>query len=751
MARHAGAGVNPVATTSNAFDGLGRIAGITHAPAAAPAIAYGYGYDAGNRVVSLVTPEGTSGFTLDATDQLLSASLTGESYGYDATGNRIGGGVVTAAGNRLVSDGGYRFSFDAEGNRTAKFVDQDANGVLSAGDTDVTVYGWDQRNRLVAVSHVAGWGSTQAGVVAGFSASGAGLPGSDLELRYSYDYADRRIRRSIDADGLAGAGQESVSFAAYAGGDRTLEIDRGGVLFRDSGGRVTAFVGGVVQRNFYGPGEDEILAVDRVAGATTTTTFWTLADRQGTVRDIVSGGGGTRGQVVEHRQYDSFGRMVRRTVSPVAGAATTTGVGVEFGYAGRPLEERTGLSDNRARWYEPATGRFVNEDPSGFKGGDANLFRYVGNDPLGRIDPSGLAAKWASGAGRGGVPAAGWAGLGMSGAGLGAGVGGASGTFTGRPTLESMFADMYSSSQARAGAAVQSRPAGGQMGGAGLTLSGITPWQSSSRMPVTTPTYSLAGAAAPASRPTSSGMALSGAKPFSSLVTSGRSAPAAWTPRPAVESSRWTSMDRIAKMAADAAYKVQDGGLLKEYLPEYDPSGKTGRFGQNGFSATLSRASDYDPAASANTYLLAFRGTRSLFDKNDWWTNIAQSVTQTSQFEQSRDAIRLVKQRLPPGAKLIASGHSKAGAQAVAASFATGVPAIVFNPSSLSDHYQQGSPGYIRTHITFGDPLSILRTLQNMFEIADLPGMRDFRSPSGEVFVHLPRSINTHSTNSMPR
>jgi len=60
------------------------------------------------------------------------------------------------------------------------------------------------------------------------------------------------------------------------------------------------------------------------------------------------------------------------------------------------LEARTGLSDNRARWYEPGTGKFINEDPSGFRGGDANLFRYVGNDPLNQVDPSGLAAKWAS-------------------------------------------------------------------------------------------------------------------------------------------------------------------------------------------------------------------------------------------------------------------------------------------------------------------------------------------------------------------
>ena len=52
-------------------------------------------------------------------------------------------------------------------------------------------------------------------------------------------------------------------------------------------------------------------------------------------------------------------------------------MGVAFGYTGRPIEEKTGLSDYRARWYDANTGRFINEDPSGFKGGDTNLFRGV--------------------------------------------------------------------------------------------------------------------------------------------------------------------------------------------------------------------------------------------------------------------------------------------------------------------------------------------------------------------------------------
>ncbi len=404
VTRFAGAGVNPIGTSTAAYDALGRLTGITHAPTASPAISYGYAYDAASRITSLTTPEGTSSFTLDATDQLLSASLTGEAYAYDKTGNRTNAGTQTSTGNRLTFDGTYRYAYDAEGNRTAKFLDTNAGGTLSLGDTDVTLYAYDQRNRLVAVSHVNAWTSTQAAGVAAFTTQGTVLPGSDLELRSTYDYADRRIRRSIDADGQAGSAAESVSFAAYAGDVRTLEIARPNdkLVIDTSTGRVFGFLGQVVQRNFYGTGADEIHAVEQItwSGTTpTTSSFWTFTDHQDSVRDIVSGNAADRGAVVEHRQYDSFGKIVKRVANAQAGAPATVGVGIDFGYAGRPFETRTGLSDNRGRWYEPATGRFITEDPSGLRGGDANLFRYVGNDPLDKVDPSGLAAKWASYAG----------------------------------------------------------------------------------------------------------------------------------------------------------------------------------------------------------------------------------------------------------------------------------------------------------------------------------------------------------------
>ena len=36
------------------------------------------------------------------------------------------------------------------------------------------------------------------------------------------------------------------------------------------------------------------------------------------------------------------------------------------------------------------TGRFISQDPTGFGGGDVNLYRYCGNSPASNTDPTGL-------------------------------------------------------------------------------------------------------------------------------------------------------------------------------------------------------------------------------------------------------------------------------------------------------------------------------------------------------------------------
>ena len=108
-----------------------------------------------------------------------------------------------------------------------------------------------------------------------------------------------------------------------------------------------------------------------------------------------------------------------------------------------------------------------------------------------------------------------------------------------------------------------------------------------------------------------------------------------------------------------------------------------------GFIATLTRATDGDPELSGDVYIVAFRGTAT---KPDWSQNFKQVIGfRASQFDQAIQLAGDVMESLPEGTTLIVTGHSKGGAQAVAAAYATGTRAVVFNPSSLSEVYRQGA------------------------------------------------------------
>jgi RHS repeat-associated protein len=107
------------------------------------------------------------------------------------------------------------------------------------------------------------------------------------------------------------------------------------------------------------------------------TAAWYLRDNINSVRQVV----GPTGTVLDAITYDSFGNVLSET-NPSAGD--------RFKYTGREYDAELGVYYYRARYYDPATGRFLGEDPKGFGAGDSNLYRYVGNQPTGRIDPMGL-------------------------------------------------------------------------------------------------------------------------------------------------------------------------------------------------------------------------------------------------------------------------------------------------------------------------------------------------------------------------
>ena len=127
------------------------------------------------------------------------------------------------------------------------------------------------------------------------------------------------------------------------------------------------------RRYLHGPNVDQILAEEDAAN----TVLWDLTDHLGTVRDLVNGAG----QVVNHLKYDSYGNIINQS------DATKR---IRYLYTGREFDAETSLYYYRARYYDAVTGRFLSEDPIGFRASDSNLYRYVGANPISRRDPTGL-------------------------------------------------------------------------------------------------------------------------------------------------------------------------------------------------------------------------------------------------------------------------------------------------------------------------------------------------------------------------
>ena len=76
-----------------------------------------------------------------------------ESHAYDQNGNANVTGDIVVRATGCVYDGTYHYSYDAEGNRTARWTSSDATETaIASGDTDITVYTWDNRDRMTSAT-----------------------------------------------------------------------------------------------------------------------------------------------------------------------------------------------------------------------------------------------------------------------------------------------------------------------------------------------------------------------------------------------------------------------------------------------------------------------------------------------------------------------------------------------------------------------------------------------------------------------
>jgi len=137
--------------------------------------------------------------------------------------------------------------------------------------------------------------------------------------------------------------------------------------------------GTFVRKYVYGDGLDE--PVRMTAG---TRRYYYHPDGLGSVATITT----NSGLKAESYTYDVYGTptMYNGAGSIITSSAMTN----RLLFTAPDRDVTTQLYNYRHRYYSPTVGRFLQPDPINLAGGDLNLYRYVGNNPVNLMDPLGL-------------------------------------------------------------------------------------------------------------------------------------------------------------------------------------------------------------------------------------------------------------------------------------------------------------------------------------------------------------------------
>ncbi len=335
-------GTQLVVGSEYTFDSLNLLSNLTHRNALGDDLNFFmFEYDQDSRITAITDVDGRNDYSYDGNDRLIGADHSDpgqpdETYAYDLNGNResshLHASYDTDTGNRLTSDGTFNYEYDDEGNLLRR------TDISSGGMRE---FEWDHRNRLIAIVD-------------------SDSVGTDTQrVEFAYDVLNRRIRKLV-----RDPGGETVTHFVYDRDDGLLDF------FDDDGAGPNV---PMLQTRFLnGPNVDQVFAQEDGAG----NVRWLLTDHLGTTRDLID----NAGNVINHITYDAYGNVIDQS-----NASDST----RRLFTGREFDAETGLYYYRARYYDPAIGRFLSEDPLGFSDG-LNPFIYVGGDPLTSVDPFGM-------------------------------------------------------------------------------------------------------------------------------------------------------------------------------------------------------------------------------------------------------------------------------------------------------------------------------------------------------------------------
>ena len=191
--------------------------------------------------------------------------------------------------------------------------------------TDVTTYTYNSENQLTQIQTTS--------------------PANTY--KYAYDGLGRRIQKDLNGTLTKYVYDNEDIIAEYAGTSTTPAATY-----------------------LHGPGIDEPIYMSRGGAA-----YYYHVDGLGSITELTN----STGAIAQTYKYDAFGNILSQT-------GTTTN---PFTYTGREYDSESGLYYLRNRYYDPRIGRFLQEDPIGFTGGN-NFYVYTKNNPVNYTDPYGL-------------------------------------------------------------------------------------------------------------------------------------------------------------------------------------------------------------------------------------------------------------------------------------------------------------------------------------------------------------------------
>lgn len=355
----------PGATKTQSFDALQRYTGIEVKNASNQILASRwYQYDAVGNISQIESDLGKTSYGYDNLDRLMQASpdnalqalgLPQEKYSYDAVGNRISSqhqpGMWSYNGdNQLVQYPRVEpFSVAAPAETRVNYTPQGHTQKETSSQGERT-YGYNAAERLIEVTQ-----------------------GSQT-MQYRYDIMGRRISKTI------GQGQ-STSTTYYLYGEHGL---MGEANAQEQVIKAYGFSPKAIQQELWSTDPIWQASVQSNSLTASTTGYYYLhTDHLGTPVLATDKSGAISWKAVA----EAFG---------ATGSLPESSITMNLRLPGQYFDSETGMHYNFHRDYRPSTGKYVQSDPIGLRGG-IGLYSYVHQNPIKDIDPSGLknlSASW---------------------------------------------------------------------------------------------------------------------------------------------------------------------------------------------------------------------------------------------------------------------------------------------------------------------------------------------------------------------